>query len=83
MTIGAKELRNHVSEYLSKVAFGRERIVVTRNGKAVAAMVPVEDLELIEAIEDRADAEAARKALAEAEEAGFIDWEDLKSELRL
>jgi prevent-host-death family protein len=83
MQVGARELRNNVSECLSKVAFGKERLVVTRNGKAVAALVPLEDLDTLEALEDRIDLQEARKALAEAEVEGFVDWDELRSELRL
>ena len=35
-----------------------KRIVLTRNGKNVAAVVPIADLEVLEAIEDKFDLEA-------------------------
>src|SRR3954468_10045222 len=43
------------SETVNQVAYGKERVLVTRHGKALVALVPVEDLELIEAMEDRID----------------------------
>ena len=42
---------------------GKERIALKRRGKVVAYVVPAEDVRTIEAIEDRIDAEAARRAL--------------------
>ena len=43
----------------------RDRVTLTRDGKAVAAIVTAEDLAFLEALEDRIDIEEARKALAE------------------
>lgn len=86
-TVSAEEARNQFAEILNKVAYGHERTVVTRRGKRVAAIVSVEDLELLEAIldelEDRADAEYCREALANLDLSKTIPWEDLKSELGL
>jgi len=46
----------------------------------VAALVPVRDLRLLEALENRIDLEAARKAL---EDPSSIPWEMVKAELGL
>lgn len=45
------------------------------------AIVPVEDLALVESLEDRADIEEAREALREAREKGTTPLADLKAEL--
>jgi len=60
-----------------------ERIVLSRHGKPVAAVVTVEDLALLKAIEDRRDAKAARAALEDAERNGTTPWEQIKAELGL
>jgi prevent-host-death family protein len=49
MKISAKEARDRFSEVVNRAAFGKERVVVTKNGKPVAALVPIEDLEALEA----------------------------------
>jgi prevent-host-death family protein len=56
--------RDKFAEVLNRAAFGKERVVLTRRGKPLVAVVPIEDVELLEAIEDRTDAEEARAALA-------------------
>ena len=43
----------------------------------------VEDLAFLEAVENRHDLEAARRALAEIAEHGAIPWEQAKRELGL
>jgi len=60
-----------------------ERLILHRRGKDVAALVPVQDLALLEALEDRVDLDDARAALAEAREKGTIPWEQIKAELGL
>jgi prevent-host-death family protein len=79
--IAATDARIAFAEMVNKVAFGRERIRLHRHGKDVAAIVPVEDLQLIEALEDRMDLNAARAALRE--KAPRVEWERLKQELGL
>jgi prevent-host-death family protein len=64
-----------------------ERVVVRRGRKPVAALIPMEDLKLLERLieeeEDRLDIQAAQEALAEAEKVGTIPWEKVKAELGL
>ncbi len=77
------EAREQFSEAINRAAYGKERIIVTRRGKPLAAIVPIEDMEAMEATEDRIDLEEAAKARAEAKGKGTIPWETLKAELEL
>lgn len=81
LTVG--QVRDGFAEALNQVAYRGERIRVERRGKEVAAMVPIEDLELLEALEDRVDLETARAALRAAETEGTLNWEELKAKLGL
>ncbi len=81
--ISAARAREEFSDLVSRAAFAKERHVVTRRGKAVAAMVPIEDLELLEELEDRIDVLDGLQAMAEAQEHGTKRWEDVKAELGL
>lgn len=74
----ASQVRDDFAETLDRVGQG-ERIVVERRGKRVAALVPVADLDALEALEDRQDVAAARKALREK---GSVSLADLKARLR-
>lgn len=82
--ISTTTAREEFSEIVNRAAFGKERVVLTRHGKGLVAVVPVEDLEVLEALEDRLEVEAAEKAIAEAEEKGEkpIPWEQAKKLLR-
>lgn len=75
--------REMFSETVNRVAYTKERIMVERHGKAVAAMVPVEDVELLQEFEDRMDLADIRAALAEAKKKGTKPLSALKKELGL
>ena len=78
-TIPISEARNHLSEIANRVAFRGERVVVERRGRHLFAVVPIEDLELLEHIEDKVDLEAIRRA----KDQPGRPWEDVKADLGL
>jgi prevent-host-death family protein len=77
------EAREEFATIINKVAFGGERVRLTRHGKAVAAVVPVEDLDLLEKIEDEIDLADLEAALADPANRERIPWEDVKRQLGL
>lgn len=82
-TYSTVKARNLFSDVLNKAAFGKERVILTRRGKGLCAVVPLEDMALLEKLEETLDIEEARKASREAAEQGTISLEDLKRELDL
>jgi prevent-host-death family protein len=78
--VGIEQLRLNIADTVNRAAFGRERVIVERHGKPVAAIVPVDDVELLEALEDREDLRAALKV---RKEKGGVTLERLKKELGL
>ena len=79
--IPASKAREQLAEILNDVASRGDRVILHRHGKDVAAVISVDDLELLELLEDRYDVEVARAALAESEDR--VAWSDLKKELGL
>jgi prevent-host-death family protein len=75
--------RQDFSDTINRVAYGRERVILQRRGKDVAAVVPIDDLKLLEALEDRMDLEDARAALAEASKKGTKPLRAFMKELGL
>lgn len=74
------DLRAQIRKLADLVCHQGERICVERNGEMVFAMISYEDLEALEAIEDRIDLETAKEALKEG---NFVDLDDLIKELKL
>lgn len=79
-TIEAKE---QFTDLINRVAHNKERIVLTRRGKEVAAIVSLEDLKLILSTQDKHDLQEAIDALKEARHDGTISLEKLKEETGL
>ncbi len=75
------EARNQFSEVLNRAAYGHERVVLTRRGKPIAALVSIDDLRilerLIDRIEDEIDREEAERILDDPD-AEYIPWEEVK-----
>jgi len=65
--ISTADARKKLANIVNRVAFGKEAFVITRRGEALAALVPVEDLKLLQEIEERRDVEDARQARTESE----------------
>ena len=79
--ISTADARKKLANIVNRVAFGREAFILTRRGEALAALVSVEDLKLLQEIEERMDVEDAWQARAESEET--VSWDELKKELDL
>ncbi|MHA1539291.1 MAG: type II toxin-antitoxin system Phd/YefM family antitoxin [Alphaproteobacteria bacterium] len=63
MTTG--DARAHFAEVINRSAYGQETIVLTRRGKALAAVVPIEDLELLRQVKMSANTNAGTPELPE------------------
>jgi prevent-host-death family protein len=84
-SVDVSTARDGLAETLNRVAYGKERVIIRRRGKALAAVVPLEDLRFLEAAEDRLDAADGHRALAAAKTKNeqSIPWEQVKAELGL
>jgi len=51
LSLDTANVKAHLSEIVGRVAYGRERLLVLRRGKPIAAIVSVEDLHTLEAME--------------------------------
>lgn len=64
--VSSSEARGDLAEIINRAAHGGERVVVHRGEKELAAVIPMEDLRLLERLieeeEDRIDAGEATRA---------------------
>ncbi len=77
------EARRNLAEVINRAAYGGERFVVTRHGKELVAIVPLEEATLLDRFRGflaRRDYEAALREVAEA---GTVPWEEVCRELGL
>ena len=92
-TVGIAEVKRSISTLVNRVAFGRERIILTSRGRPKAALVSIEDLQKLKTLESSTapPSRAQRKAaLAMAQAAremtlarrGGVPFSDVAEDLR-
>ncbi len=79
--IAVIDARKDLADVLNRAAYGKERVVLTRRGKDVAAIVPIDDLNILEAIEDHMDVTESEKILARVRAGSeqLVSLEDVKT----
>lgn len=82
-TIDAKDAKEEFSELINRVSHNKERIILTRRGKEIAAIVPLEDFLYLQKSQNKNDFDDAVEALQEARSQGTITLEDFKAEISL
>ncbi len=84
-TVPVRELRSNLSKLLSDVADRRDHVLVTRNGRPAAVLVPIDEYDALEETAEvlsDPDALAALEAgLSELERGETITLDDLRREL--
>ena len=78
--MGTSEARGNFTELVNRAAYKGERTVIRRRGKGMAAIVPMEDFDLLEKVEDLIDRDLLKKARAEIRKKGTIPWEKVKAD---
>ena len=73
-SVSLTELRESLPDTIGRVAHGKERLLIKRHNRPVAAVVSMDDVRLLEMLDDMLDLEAAAEALEEIANGG-----DLKS----
>jgi prevent-host-death family protein len=63
-TLSVVEIRNNLADVMAQVAYSDLRFVVERKGRPMVALVSIEDLRRLEALEDARDSELLRHAKA-------------------
>ena len=82
-SISVADARSDLAELLNRVAYGKERLVVTRHGRELAAIVPIEDLQLVNRLRKFVARKDVARALAELDAGKAPSWEQLREELGL
>lgn len=60
------EAREAIGQIVNRVALRGERIGLSRNGKEVAVVVPLDDYRRLQQLEDEADVNEAERRMADA-----------------
>ena len=84
-TVPVRELRSNLSALLDEVAERRDHVLVTRNGRPAAALVPIDEYEALEEtaalLSDTATVDAVARGLDELEADETVGLDELRREL--
>ena len=84
-TVPVREFRTNLSELLSDVADRRDHVLVTRNGKPAAALVPIDEYEALEEtaeiLSDSVTLAQIEAGLRELAQGDSVTLEELRREL--
>jgi prevent-host-death family protein len=81
--ITSAEARKNMAELLNRAAYAKERFVVTRHGKELVAIVPLEDVTLLDRLRTLLARKDFEAALEELENADTKSWDEVRRELDL
>ena len=79
--ISTAEARRNLAELVNRVAYGKERVILTRHGKQLCAVIPIEDLSLLDRIRAAAEDLDVSDALVERDGGETVPWTALRREL--
>jgi len=79
-TLSMTDARLRFTDVANEVMFTGQRVCVSKNSKPAFGLVPITDIELLEALEDYFDLQDALKALKEP---GGMSLKELKKRLGL
>ena len=85
--LSCREIKDHMSEILNRVAYNHKRYKIARHNKEMAIIISIEEWEAIEKIlqqlEDQEDIQESLQALKEIEEEGSVSFDEMKKRVGL
>ena len=81
--VTAAEARKNMAELLNRSAYGKERFVVTRHGKGLVAIVPLEEVTLLDRLRSLLSKKDLEAALTAIDESGTRSWDEVRRDLDL
>lgn len=81
--ITTAEARKRMADLVNRAAYGKERFVVTRHGNPLVAIVPLEELTLLDRLRSLLAKKDFEAAVAEMEAAGTRSWDEVRRDLDL
>lgn len=81
-TVTAKYLKERPAEVLGRVQYGNERVTITRYGREIAAVIPIEHARLLEELEDLVGIDDALKLVRELVWNGSVGLAEVRARLK-
>jgi prevent-host-death family protein len=83
LLVPVSKARTDMKDLVNRVAYGKERIYLTSHDKKMVAIVPIEDVETLEAMETAEDIRISEERIMKAEAEGTYSSDEMKKRLGL
>lgn len=80
--MGVSDAREHLGDVIDRARYTHERVVLTKRGREVGAIISIDDLKLLEMLEDQLDIKEARLALEESQ-GERVSYNEVRKKLEL
>jgi antitoxin Phd len=80
-TMNTQDAKEKFTELLNHVSHTKERVILARRGKELAALVSMEDLQFLDSTQDKNDLNEAIDTLKESKQGNTVTLENLKEEI--
>lgn len=81
-SVSTVTMREKLPDILNEVRYARQRYVITRNGRPIAALVPLDSLEMLDKLDTMLDESLIDERLASFDEGTAGKLEDFVSHVR-
>ncbi len=78
--INTQDAKDTFADLINIVAHDKERIMLTRRGHDIVALIPAEELQLLQNSQDKLDVKEATDALKETRNGHYHTLEELKAD---
>jgi len=78
--ISIADLRAKLGDLVSRVSYKHDRVIITKHGKPVAALISASDMEKFQELEDWNDIQAIKDGLKDARKNGTVPLETVLRE---
>jgi len=82
IVVPVSKARMRLTAIINKVRRGK-RVILPKRGKRFAAIVPLDDLDVLEKLEDQLDIAAAKRVEKDIEKCRMVPWSNVKKKLGL
>jgi len=76
--INTQDAKDNFTDLINTVAHDKERVILTRRGHDIVALIPAEELQLLQNSQDKLDVKEATEALKETREGAAYSLDQLK-----
>ena len=79
--LNTADAKEQFTDLINRVVHSKERVILTRRGQEIAAIIPLEDLMLLQEAQDRHDLREAIDALKEVRNVGTMTLDQLREDI--